>query len=45
MTTIADKNETDIGITGITDEKNNIIQSIFRAAPVGIGMVVDRIIK
>ncbi|PKL16239.1 MAG: hypothetical protein CVV49_17275 [Spirochaetae bacterium HGW-Spirochaetae-5] len=25
-------------------DKNNILQSIFRAAPVGIGMVVDRVI-
>lgn len=39
MTIITDTNKTEI-----PDEKGNIIQSIYRAAPVGIGMVVNRVI-
>ena len=41
-----DKVKTDTDDSGIinSNEKNNIIHSIFRAAPVGIGLVINRII-
>ncbi len=46
MTDKADSNQNEDLISCIDDrdEKDNIIKSIFRAAPVGIGVVVDRII-
>jgi PAS domain S-box-containing protein len=44
MTVITDTGEISETEAAPPDEKNNIIQSIFRAAPVGIGMVINRVI-